>query len=54
MRKLAISLLDEKDYKKSADTVDGFGFALWNYKGAVLLLAVFSGLGATCNDKLDE
>ena len=31
MQKLAV-ILEEKGYKKSADTIDRFRFDLWNYK----------------------
>jgi transposase-like protein len=31
MQKLAV-VLDDKGYKKSADTIDSFRFDLWNYK----------------------
>jgi hypothetical protein len=31
MQELAV-ILEEKGYKKSADTVDRFRFDLWNYK----------------------
>ena len=31
MQELAV-ILDEKEYSKSADTIDSFRFDLWNYK----------------------
>ncbi len=46
-------ILDEKGYKKSADTIGGFGFDIWNHNGNMLLVAAFPGLGITCSAKLE-